>query len=156
MKEMFKKFAPPPAKDGKPAPSFFGNDTPESHDAKTLGAYVYDPCSMEENLKRWQISPKTIREGPWGKEYFLIGPDQTSYFSFCQVDVKGSTELRKTGYPQVGIVLKGKGAIVYDGGKFEVKQGDEVFLPYDIPGAKLEGDFAFILCHPEGANAEYK
>jgi mannose-6-phosphate isomerase len=152
MQDVFKRFAPPPKPGEKAAPPPFPMDDEKTHDEKTLGSYIYDGCTYEENLKRWQIPHKTIREGAWGTEYFLIGPDQTSYFSFSQADVKGSTELRKTGYPQVGIVLKGKGAIVYDGGKFEVKQGDEVFLPYDIPGAKLEGDFSIVLCHPEGAN----
>jgi mannose-6-phosphate isomerase len=151
IKRIFSAFAPKD-EDGKEIPSPFGGEDPAVYDEKALGAFVYDGCSYEENLRRWRIPHKTIREGDWGKEYFIIGPDQTSYFSFTRADVKGKAALRQTGFPQVGIALRGSGVIYYDGGSFPIKQGDEIFLPYNIPGAQIEGDVSIVLCHPEGVN----
>lgn len=121
------------------------------YDNRMLDTFIYDGCSYEENLRRWRIPPKTIREGAWGKEYYLIGPDQTSFFSFSRLDLKGRTELRSTGFPQVAIVLEGKGDLIFDGGKMSLNKADEVFLPYKIPGAAFEGNISLVLCHPEGA-----
>ncbi len=126
-------------------------DTEATYDEKLLGAYQYDGCSFEENLKRWRIPRKTLREGAWGSEAVVIGPEQTSFFSFTELIVNGETDLRNTGFPQVGIVLRGEGSIAYEGGAMNIKQGDEIFLPYDVPGAKVLGDVSIILCHPEGA-----
>jgi mannose-6-phosphate isomerase len=127
-------------------------DSKAVYDEKTLGSFVYEGYSYEENLRRWRIPPKIIREGPWGKEYFLIGPEQTDYFSFTQADVQGKVGVRITGFPQVGIVLAGEGAILFDGGKMSVKKGDEVFLPYNIPGAAIDGNLSLVFCHPEGVS----
>jgi len=127
--------------------------TPEEaalHDERLLGAYIFDGCSYEENLKRWHIPRKILREGEWGNEAIIIGPDQTSFFSFTELTVNGETELRNTGFPQVAIVLSGEGKIVFNGGEMPIRKADEIFLPYDIPGAKVIGDVKIVLCHPEG------
>ncbi|GHV68829.1 mannose-6-phosphate isomerase [Spirochaetia bacterium] len=121
------------------------------YDERMLGTFVYDGCGYEENLRRWRIPPKTIREGDWGREYYLIGPDQTSFFSFSRADVQGKAEIRSTGFPQTAIVIEGTGKILFEGGEIPVKKGDEIFLPYRIPGAALEGHVSVIFCHPEGA-----
>jgi len=127
--------------------------TPENealYDERLLGSYVYDGCSYEENLKRWRIPRKVFREGDWGTEAIVIGPDQTSFFSFTELTVKGEAPIRDTGFPQVAIVLEGSGQLVLDGGEMEIKQADELFFPYNIPNHKVEGDVKLILCHPEG------
>ena len=127
--------------------------TPENealYDERLLGSYVYDGCSYEENLKRWRIPRKVFREGDWGTEAIVIGPDQTSFFSFTELTVKGEAPIRDTGFPQVAIVLEGSGKLVFDGGEMEIKQADELFFPYNIPNHKVEGDVKLILCHPEG------
>ncbi len=62
----------------------FGEITPEAealYDERLLGAYVYDGCTYEENLKRWRIPRKVFRRGDWGTESIVIGLDQTSFFS---------------------------------------------------------------------------
>jgi mannose-6-phosphate isomerase len=128
------------------------------YNEKVFGAFSYDGCTYEENLRRWKIPHRLIRQGDWGKEYFLIGPGQTSFFSFTQADIEGTADIIKTGFPQVGIVLKGKGEILYQGGKMAVSRGDEIFFPYDIPNAKAEGKLSIVFCHPEGADpsADYE
>ncbi len=120
------------------------------YDEKLLGAYVYDGCSYEENIRRWKSQKKVLRSGDWGNETIVIGPDHTTFFSFTELTVNGTAPLRDTGFPQVGIVLKGEGKLTYEGGEMDIKQADEIFFPYDIKDLKAEGDVKIILCHPEG------
>ncbi|MCL2057571.1 MAG: class I mannose-6-phosphate isomerase [Oscillospiraceae bacterium] len=124
-----------------------------TYDERLLGAYLYDGCSPEENLRRWLIPRKVVRSGDWGSESFVIGPEQTSYFSFTELTVNGETDILGTGFPQVGIVIEGKGALTCDAGKMDISRGDEIFFPFDIPNLKITGDTTIVLCHPEGANA---
>jgi len=121
------------------------------YDRKMLGSFIYDGCSYEENLKRWKIKPKIMRKGDWGEEYTLIGPDQTSYFSFSRIDVKGNTNVIETGFPRVVIVLEGSAQFIFEEGSLELRKGDEIFLPWHVPGLRLEGEASVIFCNPEGA-----
>ena len=124
----------------------------QTYDERLLGAYIYDGCTFEENLRRWRIPRKIIRSGEWGREEIVIGTAQTKYFSFTELNINGKTEILDTGFPKVAIMLKGEGKISFDvgDGEMKVKQGDEIFFPYNVPGAKIEGDLTVILCHPEG------
>jgi mannose-6-phosphate isomerase len=122
------------------------------YDERMLGAFIYDGCDEAENLRRWRIPPKTIREGDWGSERYIISPRETSFFSYTRLDVKGSVPLRDTGFPQVGITLEGEGSIRWQGGELPLRRGDEIFLPYHIPAAEFSGaNLSMVLCHPEGA-----
>jgi len=122
----------------------------QTYDERLLGAYIYDGCSYEENLRRWRIPRKVVRSGDWGKEEVIIGTDQTRYFSFVELTVDGGADIFDTGFPKVAIVLRGAGKICFCGGEMPVKQGDEIFLPYDVPEAKITGNVTIIICHPEG------
>jgi mannose-6-phosphate isomerase len=125
------------------------NDT---YEQRMLGSFIYDGCSYEENLRRWRIPNKTIREGAWGKEYVLVGTDQTAYFSFTRIDVKGDTEIVSTGFPRVAMVLEGTGQFIFEGGTMKLQKGDEIFLPWSIPGLRLTGENSVVLCNPEGVS----
>jgi len=122
------------------------------YDERLLGAYLYDGCTPEENLRRWLIPRKEIRSGAWGSEAYVIGPHNTPFFSFSELIVKGETDIRDTGFPQVAIVIAGKAKLSYDGGEMDIARGDELFFPYSVPNFKVSGDATIILCHPEGAN----
>ena len=124
----------------------------KTHDERLLGAYIYDGCSFEENLRRLRIQRKTIRSGDWGREEIIIGAAQTKFFSFTELTIKENreTDIIDTGFPKVAVALKGGGKINFDGGEMIIKRGDEVFLPYNIPGARIKGDVTVVLCHPEG------
>lgn len=119
---------------------------------RLLGAYRYDGCTDQENLARWRTQPKVLREGSWGREEILIGPEQTSYFSFTRLQAKEETPLYRTGYPQVAIVLEGEGELVYQGGRFSYKKADEIFLPYAAQDLVLcpQKETTLFLCNPEG------
>ncbi len=121
------------------------------YNERMLGSFVYDGCSEDEALRRYMIPKAEIRSGDWGVENWIIGPRQTSYFSFSQADVQGRMPVRDTGYPQIAIVLRGGGTLSYRGGSIQIRRGDELFLPFNIPGAAVEGDVSMVFCHPEGA-----
>ena len=131
--------------------AYRSTDDDQTYNEKMLGSFVYDGCSYEEALKRHMIPGKEIRHGEWGVERWIIGPEQTGYFSFSEATVKGRMPVRDTGFPQVAIVLRGEGAFSYDGGSVTIRQADELFLPYRIPNAAIEGDVSIVFCHPEGA-----
>ena len=120
------------------------------YNERLLGAYVYDGCSYEENLRRWRAPRKLLREGPWGQENIVIGPDQTKFFSFTELNVKGKAPMYRTGFPQVAIVTAGHGKLTWAGGELPIEKGKELFFPVDIPDFAVEGDCALVLCNPEG------
>jgi len=122
----------------------------QTYDERLLGSYIYDGCTFEENLRRRRIPRKTIRSGGWGKEEIIIGTFQTKFFSFTELSVNGRTEIPDTGFPKTAVVLKGEGKIKFSGGDMKIKQGDEIFLPFNVPDAKIEGNATVVLCHPEG------
>jgi mannose-6-phosphate isomerase len=130
------------------------------YDQRMLGAFVYEGCSGEENLRRRRIPPRLIRNGDWGEENYIIGPRETGFFSYTRLDVRGPgpAPLRDTGFPQVGIVLEGEGSLRWEGGEIPLRRGDELFLPYRIAGAEFSAGspgpnpgLSVVLCHPEGA-----
>jgi mannose-6-phosphate isomerase len=126
-------------------------ESEEFYDERLLGSYIYKAQSYDDNLKCCRPERKTIREGLWGKEEILIGKKQTAFFSMTEIAADGQVELRNTGFPQIAIVTKGNGKITYEGGLMEIKKGDEIFLPYCIPGAVISGDhLKVVFCHPEG------
>jgi len=128
------------------------NVSEEFFDGRVIGSYIYKGQSYEENLRSCCPCRKIIREGSWGREELLIGSDRTAFFSMTEIAVNGRVDLRHTGFPQIAIVTDGNGSIIYDGGKTEIKKADEIFLPYNIPGAVILGDnIKIVFCHPEGA-----
>lgn len=128
-------------------------DTEEVYREKILKTFIFDGKDRKANDRRWHIPERVMRKGAWGKEVILIGPDQTPYFSYTRLDVYGqdSVAIRQTGFPQIAVVTNGEGTFRYDGGEMHVKKADELFLPYNIPGAILEGNISIVFCHPEGA-----
>ncbi|NLG23712.1 MAG: hypothetical protein GX558_00025, partial [Clostridiales bacterium] len=87
------------------------------HDERLLGAYLYDGCDAQENLRRWRAPRRLLRRGDWGEEHYVVGPEQTAYFSFTELAVRGQAELLRTGHPQVAIVIAGAGRLTFDGGE---------------------------------------
>ncbi len=126
------------------------NVSEELYNERLLGSYIYDGCSYEENLKRWRIPRKVIREGEWGSEAIVIGLEQTKYFSFTELTVDGETDIASTGFPQIAIVTEGEGKLTWDGGEMPIKQAKELFFPVDVPNFRVSGKVKLVLCNPEG------
>jgi mannose-6-phosphate isomerase len=118
---------------------------------RMLGAFSYDGCSYSEAVKRYMIPRRALRRGDWGAENWIIGPGQTRLFYCSQADIKGRMPVRYTGCPQIAVALRGEGAFHYRGGSIALKRADELFLPYNIHSAAIEGDISVAFCHPEGA-----
>lgn len=122
-----------------------------AHRERLLGAYDYTGRSYEENLATWRVQPQTLRQGPWGRERQMIGPEQTPYFSFTELQATAPVDLRQTGRAQIGLVLAGKGVLQYDGGSRPLQKADELFFPAAMTGAHLLPDpdgLTLVLCHP--------
>lgn len=123
----------------------------EAYKQRLLGCYIYNGCGYEENLARYQIEPRTVREGAWGREQLLIGPEQTDYFSFTRLDASEEVELLHTGFPQTVLVLSGSGVLSGAHTRLEVKQGDELFFPASVEPLRLapgEAGVSLVLCNP--------
>jgi mannose-6-phosphate isomerase len=124
------------------------------YEEKLFGTFVYESCSYDENLKRWKAVSKTIRDGKWGREDLLLGPENADYFSYTRAYISGTAEVRMTGYPQVAIVMAGEGSLTFEGGEIPIRKADELFLPYHIPELAVNGNVSIVFCHPEGVRYE--
>ena len=127
------------------------NLTEDFYNERLLGAYCYEGLSYEDNLLKRKAARKTIRSGGWGAEETVIGADHTTFFSLTEAFVNSETEIRGTGFPQIAVVLDGRGEIKTGDYSIEIKKADEIFLPYGL-GAKISGEnLRIVYCHPEGA-----
>ncbi len=120
------------------------------YNEQLLGAYIYEGLSGEENLERRRMKPRVLRSGQWGREELLIGPPETDYFSFTRLTVNTAAPIPPVGFASIAIVSGGGGKLTFDGGEMDVKKGDELFLPADIPGLELRGQTQLLLCRPGG------
>ena len=136
-----------------PAPPSMNGAEQAEYEDTLLGCYEYRGCSEAENLRSHRIPPRIIREGSWGRETLLIGPEQTRYFSFTRLDAAAGTAVLDVRAPQVGIVLGGKGTLKTEEGALEIRKADEFFLPFGchevsvIPGNGEE--ISLILAKPQ-------
>jgi len=125
----------------------------ELHREILLDCYDYDGADYEKNLEKYRTEPKTIREGDWGAEKIMIGPEQTPYFSFTTLEAKAPAEILTRDFATVAIVLSGSGKLVWKGGSMEVKKADELFFPASVEGLSVEPGkegFSIVLCKPPG------
>lgn len=126
-------------------------DEMEAFKQRLLGCYIYDGSDFEENLRRYKIPIHPIREGDWGRECMMIGPEQTSYFSFTRLDASGEVSLLHTGFPQTAIVLEGSGELKGEMTQMTLGKGDEFLLPASVEALKVvpgaEG-ISIVLCNP--------
>ena len=124
----------------------------EEYKQRLLNCYIYDGADYETNLKKYKITPRLIRSGDWGTEHLMIGQEQTSYFSFTRIDANGAVSFLKTGFLQVMIVLEGKGTLTCGDQVYDIKKGDELFLPYDVDEVVMtpaDGEkVSAVLCNP--------
>lgn len=129
-----------------------------AHRERLLNCYIYNGTDYEENLRRYRIPPRKVRSGDWGEENLVIGQGQTEYFSFTRLDLTGKTNLLKTGFLQVAIVLSGKGVMRCGGRELSLNQADELFIPYAAGEIAVEAEpgepLSLMLCNPAGVKFE--
>lgn len=123
-----------------------------AHRERLLGCYRYEGADMAANLARYRVPPKTLRQGDWGREELLIGPEQTPYFSCTRLTASGPADLPPTGDIQVALVLQGRAKLTWPGGEMTLRKADELILPYAAPALRLipEEPTALVRCNPAG------
>lgn len=134
-----------------------GSGTPEEqafHKERLLGCYIYNGADYEENLRRYRIAPKMLRAGEWGTESVVIGEAQTPYFSFTRLEAELPVALKRTGTPQIAIVLEGSGALRCGETVLPIRKADELFIPCGAGEITLtpEEKTVLLLCNPAGAD----
>lgn len=123
----------------------------ELYESQMLSAFDYRGLSFDEMISRTKSINQVIRNGEWGDERMLIGPEQTPYFFCTMLDVKGSVQMKPTGKICIAIVTDGEGEIFFPGGRLQVKRGSELFIPYGADDVKVQGELTLVMCHPAGA-----
>ena len=71
------------------------------------------------------------------------------------MQVHGTFQKRHTADAQIGLVIGGEGEILCGGSVLPVRQGDELFFPYEASEVSFRGTFTIILCNP-GITGQYK
>ena len=127
----------------------------EFHKKRLLGCYIYNGADYEENLRRYRIPPKVLRSGEWGEESVVIGKDQTSFFSFTKLEACGKVQLKRTGTPQIVIVLEGKAVLRCGDTVMDIAKADELFIPYAAGEITLEPEEKTVLILSNPAGADY-
>jgi len=122
---------------------------------RLLGAYAYEGCGMEENLKRRRIEPIELSRARDGMscERLLIGAAQTPCFAMTRIEAYGPFMPGYTGRCAILIVTEGTGRLECKGGRFDVKKGDEVFIGAAVENltyVPAEGHMCVIAAHPPG------
>lgn len=127
-----------------------------AHRERLLGAYAYDGCTLEENLRRTRIEPKELSRSSDGysHEYLLLGPAQTPFFALTRIEARAPFTPHPTGRCAILIVTEGMGELRCDGGSLPIKKGDEVFIGAEVRGLMYvpEGErrLTVIAAHPPG------
>lgn len=139
---------------GKPHHLQLTEQEEEEYKWRQLHCYHYNGHNYEENLRCYQVTPRVLREGAWGQERLMIGPQQTSYFSFTSLKANAPVTLRQTGDIQIGIVLSGEAELRWEGGSKKIQQADELFFPYQVKEITLvpQQETELVLCSPAGVD----
>lgn len=125
------------------------------YETRMLNSFHYEGMNKQSLLQRLKSKEPVLRKTDGGKEVEIFGDKDTASFSCTIVKVTGSIPRIHTEDVQIGIVLSGKGCIRCGEIVIPIKQGSEIFFPYNVKNAVFEGDFSIILCNP-GITASYK
>ena len=126
----------------------FSIENERLYEEKLFGSFDYTGYSLEEVISKTKSVQRVIRQENGGIERLIIGEPYTSFFSYKIINSTSSISLRRTDCIQIGIVLHGNGKISSGGEETFIRQGDELFIPYDVNDAILYGDVSIILCSP--------
>ena len=129
---------------------------PEAWKELQLGTYIYKGRSYEETLREFCVHSNVLIEDEGGFEQYLIGKDQTPFFSVLRYQVYDNFKPIQTGTFSICIVTEGTGYIRYKDGEIKIKKGDEIFLPAGIEDMQFvcspeKGKLTLIRCLPPSA-----
>ena len=113
-----------------------------------LSSFDYTGYSLDGVRELTLSKNEVISTADWGREELLIGSEHTPYFICTRWFVHGDVALPPTGDIRIGLVTDGDGQMIYDEGALPLQRGDEVFLPWSVPGLRLKGNMTMVLCQP--------
>lgn len=125
------------------------------YETRMLHSFIFEGQSLETVKQRYLSKERLLRQIGDSTEVEIFGEEDTECFSSTIVNVRGQITRQYTGDVQIGILLSGEGIIRCGEYVLNVKQGDEIFFPYNVQDAVFEGSFSIILCNP-GITANYK
>ncbi len=128
----------------------------DAYDERVLATFAYGGLSYAETVRRYRLEPHVLREGAWGCEIQLIGPEDTPYFSCTRLEAAAPTAYPATGRAAIGLVLRGGGELTHpDVPPLTLQKADELFFPARIAEgftiAPGPNGITLMLCHPGGA-----
>lgn len=115
-----------------------------------LDCFHYNPCTKEEALKRWKITPQIIEEANGNVLTTIFNKKHTDCFGVNELELKGTYSLKGNGSFFVAVIYSGEGKIQCNEKEYSYSQGDEIFFSAAIEEAtfKAEGHSKILLCYP--------
>lgn len=115
-----------------------------------LDCFHYDPCSYEEALKRWKITPQSIEEGEGYRLTSIFNETHTDCFAVNELSLDGSYVQKGNGGFYVAVIYSGEGSMHYQGQAYSYTQGDEIFFSAAMEEVRFSADQAskILLCYP--------
>ncbi|CAM3889580.1 mannose-6-phosphate isomerase, class I [Alkalicoccus chagannorensis] len=130
----------------------------------TYRFYDYDRPGQDGSLRELHVEDsiacttvphqdRTPKRWRWQEDDVLVEElIDTDYFSVRSLQLDGKMMLRKRAPYQLVTVLDGAGTACVKGETYEVKKGDHLVVPADIPSVKWEGQLQVVVAEP-GAKA---
>ncbi|MFK7924977.1 MAG: class I mannose-6-phosphate isomerase [Bacteroidia bacterium] len=109
----------------------------------------FDIKSVPEVIAQHFCTPQLLDEQEGGKEYSLIGPEQTTCFSVNRLDISVKFVKSSDSF-YAGIVSKGNGYMLHGDSKTILNEGDRFFVSYCATDVHYigENDFELVLTFP--------
>ena len=96
---------------------------------QALDMFDYTSYPIEEVKKRFRPIQRVIKEQKGGREMELITSRDTHCFRANRLEVWGKFEAKNPENFCIGIVVNGKGRLMYEDGFIEMTRGKKFFLP---------------------------
>ena len=119
-------------------------------EANMLDCFHYDPCSYQEAIDRWKVTPEVVKKED---DYLLtsvFNETHTNCFAVKELVLNGSYSQKGNGAFYVAVVYSGNGTIQSDGRSYNYVQGDEIFFSAAMDEVIFTSETAskILLCYP--------
>lgn len=122
---------------------------------KMYDSFHYDTYSREDINNKMYLKPSIVDKQDGGNKTSIISYSLTDFFAMDKLEVKEYFTTKKDDSFKVGVVLSGKGKIVWQDGEMEIGQADEIFLPAALNDLTWQNTgltaLEVILCSPPKA-----
>jgi len=117
---------------------------------KMLDCFHYDTFSIEEALLKWKITPEVLESTNEFTLKTLFNEKHTNCFGLNELLLNGSYTIKGNSCFYVAVIYSGEGTIHCNGGRYEYRQGDELFISAVISEITLTSNeqSKILLCYP--------